>query len=217
MSRVSVGKILDFKSRDQALEIIKTVFGQEKNWLKDSAGQIPKDLVHQTQCSWFMARVNGRPAGLLRLIYDPPLEMPKECVVTLKEGVSLDALSRGNRFVEIGRFMILPEYRRNVRVSLRLMQMAFKEVVERDYSHFITDVFENEPNSPLNFHTRVLGFEIIGTHLYGDLNCSCTRIILTLDILKAFRALRLRRHRVFMSITRGVRGLLNKKVSAAKL
>ena len=74
-------------------------------------------------------------------------------------------------------------------VAIRLMGTAVKEVVERNYTHFITDVFQGEPNSPLKFHTRILGFEIIGTHLHGELNCSLTRIILTLDILKAYQRL----------------------------
>ncbi len=78
-------------------------------------------------------------------------------------------------------------------VAIRLMGVAVKEVVERNYTHFITDVFEGEPNSPLKFHTRILGFEIIGSHLHGELNCSLTRIILTLDILKAYQRLREKR------------------------
>ena len=117
--------------------------------------------------------------------------------------------------MEIGRFMIKSEFRKNPRIALRLMRTATREVLERDYTHFITDVFEGEPNSPLNFHTRVLGFEVIGKHLFGDLNCSSTRIILTLDIVKVYRRIRNNRSRVYSELTEGMRGILERKLSAA--
>jgi hypothetical protein len=110
--------------------------------------------------------------------------------------------------------MILPQYRSKILVALRLMRIAIKEVVERDYTHFITDVFEGEPHSPFRFHTRILGFEVIGTHLHGELNCSCTRIILTLDILKAYQRLKLSKNRIYWSLTEGIRDILDKKLAA---
>jgi hypothetical protein len=109
--------------------------------------------------------------------------------------------------------MILPEYRKKIFVAIRLMGAAVKEVVERNYTHFITDVFEGEPHSPLKFHTRILGFEVIGQHLYGELNCSLTRIILTLDILKAYQRLKTQRNRIYWSLTDGIRGALDARLS----
>jgi len=97
-------------------------------------------------------------------------------------------------------------------VALRLMGAAVKEVVERNYTHFITDVFESEPHSPLKFHTRILGFEVIGQHLYGELNCSLTRIILTLDILKAYQRLKTQRNCIAWSLTEGIRGPLESRL-----
>jgi hypothetical protein len=110
--------------------------------------------------------------------------------------------------------MILPEYRRKFLVAIRLMRIAVREVIERNYTHFITDVFEGEPHSPLNFHTRILGFEVIGSHLHGELNCSLTRIILTMDILKAYQRMKMRRKRLYASLTEGYRGLLEEKIVA---
>jgi hypothetical protein len=134
--------------------------------------------------------------------------------VTLKKEIDLQELARRGRFVDIGRFMILPEYRRKFLVAIRLMRIAVREVIERNYTHFITDVFEGEPHSPLNFHTRILGFEVIGTHLHGELNCSLTRIILTMDILKAYQRLKMRRKRLYASLTEGYRGLVEEKIVA---
>jgi hypothetical protein len=65
----------------------------------------------------------------------------------------------------------------------------------------------------LKFHTRILGFEVIGKHLYGELNCSLTRIILTLDILKAYKRLKRQRNRVYRHLTEGIRGLLEAKLA----
>ena len=162
--------------------------------------------------SWFLATVNDQPAGVLRLFYDPPLELPAEFKVTLRQDIDLKQMAKNGRFVEIGRFMILPEYRKKMLVAIRLMGVAVKEVVERNYTHFITDVFQGEPNSPLKFHTRILGFEIIGSHLHGELNCSLTRIILTLDILKAYQRLREKKNRIYWSLTEGIRGRLDRKL-----
>ena len=115
--------------------------------------------------------------------------------------------------VEIGRFMIRPEFRKNIRVALKLMQAGIREVVERGYTHFLTDVFESDPNSPLHFHTKILGFEVIGSHLHGELNCSSTRIILTLDILKAYQRLKERKNRFYQEITAGIQDLLERKLA----
>ncbi|MFZ5517745.1 MAG: N-acyl amino acid synthase FeeM domain-containing protein [Candidatus Zhuqueibacterota bacterium] len=214
MAKITVVKILNSETRKKAFEVIEQVYLQEKNWIYSVQNEIPEDVATNERYSWFLASVNGKPAGVLRLYYDPPLEFPADFKVTLHRDVDLKAFAATCRFVEIGRFMILREYRKKILVALRLMRIAIREVVQRDYTHFITDVFENEPNSPLQFHTRVLGFEVIGTHLHGELNCSLTRIILTLDILKAYQRLRERNNRIYWSLTRGIRGALNKKLAA---
>ena len=70
------------------------------------------------------------------------------------------------------------------------MRAALGEVVKRGYTLLLTVVFEDDPHSPCGFHTRVLGFERIGTHRHGELACASRRIILTLDIARAFERLR---------------------------
>jgi len=215
MSTVTVEKILTADSREDAVMIMEEVFSREKCWIEGAASQLPEELDDNGCVSWFLARVDGEPAGLLRLWYDPPLEMPEEYEVTLAPGVDVEMLKASGRYVEIGRFMILRKFRRNHRVALRLMRMATREVLERDYTHFITDVFEDDPHSPLNFHTRVLGFEVIGRHLFGDLHCSSARIILTLDILKVYGRIRNSRSRIYRELTEGMASLLERKLVGA--
>lgn len=160
-----------------------------------------------------MATVNDKPAGVIRLTYDPSLEFPPELEVTLNKDIDLTRMAQECKMVEISRFMILPEFRKNIRVALRLMRAATKEVVERGYTHFLTDVFETDPHSPLHFHTKVLGFEVIGSHLRGELNCSSTRIILTLDILKSYQRLKERKDKIYQEVTEGIRELLDERLA----
>ena len=210
---ITVRKIEDAATREQALQVVEGVYWQEKNWIKSVEEEIPAGIASDPRTSWFLASAHDHPAGVLRLYYDPSLELPPECQATFKKGFDPQKLASAGKFVEIGRFMILPEYRKKILVAIRLMGAAVKEVVERNYTHFITDVFEGEPHSPLKFHTRILGFEVIGKHLYGELNCSLTRIILTLDILKAYQRLKSQRNRVYWSLTEGIRGSLDAKLT----
>jgi hypothetical protein len=206
MSIITVTKVLTPQDRLEALGVIEEVFVREKQWMQNAHEQIPESLAENLEYSWFIARVGDRPAGVMRLLYDPPLELPEACQVRFAPGIDLETLRSAGQYVEIGRFMIRPQFRRQHRVALRLMRVATSEVVERGYTHFITDVFEGEEHSPLNFHTRVLGFEVIGSHLFGELNCSSTRIILTLDIIKLYNRIKDSRSRLYQELVEGLRG-----------
>ena len=46
----------------------------------------------------------------------------------------------------------------------------------------------------------------------GELNCSSTRIILTLDILKAYQRLKFRKDKIYQELTEGIRELLDEKL-----
>ncbi|ABL65081.1 GNAT family N-acetyltransferase [Chlorobium phaeobacteroides] len=212
MSCITVGRVLGGNDHAAAVEVIEQVFAREKKWITSASGQIPDHVNESGNVSWFLARVNGRPAGVLRLLYDPPLELPDAYAVNFMPGIDIEHLKKQGRYVEIGRFMILGEFRRNYRVALRLMREATAEVMERDYSHFITDVFEDDQHSPLNFHTRVLGFEAVGRHLFGDLNCSSARIILTLDILKLYSRVKDSRSRIYLELIHGIREIAERRI-----
>ena len=214
MKTVQARKVLTAADRAQALTVIETVYLQETQWIRDPLSEIPVDAAERQDQSWFLVTADGQPAGVIRLVYDPSLEMPAEYGVALEPSVDLDALRRHGRFVDIGRFMILPRYRRNIRVVLKLMRAAIIEVVSRGYTHFLTDVFEDDPHSPLRFHTQVLGFERIGTHRYGELACASARIILILDIARAYQRLKKRENKVFKEVADGVRDLMEPRLLA---
>jgi hypothetical protein len=213
MSVVTVSRVEGAGDRAGALEVVRQVFCVEKNWISTVQDQIPDELSQEHGITWFLAKVNAQPAGVLRLLYDPSLNLPEEYEVQFSPGVDAETLKSAGRYVEIGRFMILPAYRRNPRVALRLMRAATAEVLERDYTHFITDVFEGEEHSPLNFHKRVLGFEVVGRHLFGELNCSSTRIILTLDILKLYNRVKESKNRIYHELIDDLRGMMERKAA----
>lgn len=213
---IAAKKILTPQERKDALSVVEAVYLQEKRWIRDLESEIPADVAEcgeRGDRSWFLVSVDGDPAGIIRLVYDPPLEMPAELGVRLEPGVDLEALKYRGRFVDIGRFMIVPRYRRNIRVVMRLMRAAILEVVSRGYTHFLTDVFEDDPHSPYHFHTRVLGFERIGTHRHGELACTSTRIILILDIARTYRRLQKKENKVFRELGEGVGELLERRLS----
>jgi len=203
-SAIQTFKVLSPEERATALEVVEKVFRQEKRWVADADAEIPATPTPDERMSWFAATVDGEPAGVIRLLYDPTLEIPPEWGLEMDREIDLTRAADERRFVEIGRFMIVPKYRRRVRVALRLMREAVREVVSRRYTHFITDVYEGDPHSPLGFHTRVLGFERIGTHRHGELASTHLRILLVLDIVRAYRRLRTRRDRVFRELSAGI-------------
>ncbi len=217
-SRVEARKVLTDADRDKALSVIESVYQREKRWIADAGAELPPaagDAGRFAGRSWFLVTVDGRPAGVIRLIYDPPLELPAGLGVTLEPGVDLAGLARRGRFVDIGRFMIVPRYRRNIRVALRLMRAAIVEVVDRGYTHFLTSVFADDPHSPLGFHTRVLGFERIGSHRTGELACASARILLILDIARAYQRLKRRQNLVWKELAVGVRDAMERRLPAA--
>jgi hypothetical protein len=211
MSRqpVSCSKVLDATRRDAAYRVIREVYQQEKGWVHKVEAEIPDDISELDHVSWFVASVGSEPAGAIRLWYDFPIDLPEEFDVHFEREIDMEA-ARSCRFVEVGRFMIVPRYRRRIRVAMELMKSAVREVVERGYTHFITDVYDGDPHSPMLFHTRVLGFERIGTHRFGELDCDCTRIILILDLARAYRRAKERKNKVFRELTRGFREAFEK-------
>ncbi len=203
-SAVSIAKVADAATRTAALAVLEQVYLQEKRWIRDVESEIPATFDERGPRSWYVATIGGEPVGAIRLSYDPDLELPADYGVTLEPGVDLDRLRAAGRFVDIGRFMIVPRHRRNVGIALQLMRAAIAEVVERGYTHFLTDVFESDPHSPLGFHTRVLGFERIGTHRRGELSCESVRVLLILDIARAYRRLKERGNRIFRRVASGL-------------
>jgi len=203
-NEIAAGRVLDSAARREGLAVLHEVYAAEKGWLDRVDGEIAGDPAADERHSWFLARQGGEPAGLLRVTYDPPLELPAEAEVELEPGVDLAALARRGRFVEIGRLTVRPKFRRRPAVVLALLSTAIAEIAVRGYTHLLTAVFEDDPHSPLGFLTRVLGFERIGSHRHGELRCASRRILLVLELERAVERVRRRGSRRLASVAEAV-------------
>jgi hypothetical protein len=201
-------RVNDAASRRAALAVVREVYLEEKGWLAaaDTEAELPESILDSATASWFLALHGDEPAGVVRLTYDPKLELPAAAGFELDPGIDIEALANCGRFAEIGRLMIPKRYRSRTAVVLALMRAALAEVVGRGYTHLLTVVFEDDPHSPYGFHTRVLGFERIGSHRHGELACANRRIVLTLDIARAFHRLRGPRAKLVQTLTGGLEG-----------
>ncbi len=189
--RLVVFRVEDEEGREKARQVLRATYRDEKGWVQEEDRQIPPEDLQRDDVSWFVVCDGDRPVGVLRVLYDPPLELYREYGFELTDtGIDVEKFIRENRIAEIGRFAVLPEYRKHVVVVAALMRAASTETVARGYTHYITDVFEDDPHSPYKFHTRVMGFVPVATHEVGELNCRSRRITLILDLREAYRRLR---------------------------
>jgi hypothetical protein len=201
--RLEIIRVASEKERACAIEIMRATYQQEKNWITRDEKLFPDAELGNPGVSWFVALEGGRPVGTLRVLYDLPLELYEEYGFKTLGGIDLDEFIRKNRIAEIGRFAVLPEFRRHMVVVGALMREASRETVERGYTHYVTDIFEGEAHSPYNFHTRVLGFQPVATHDTGELNCPNRRITLILDLQAAYARLRAHGGWLFRFFTEG--------------
>jgi hypothetical protein len=189
--------------RALAIEVMHATYKQEKNWITRDEKLFPDNELGNPAVSWFVALERRRPVGTVRVLYDLPLDLYKEYGYKTLGGIDLDEFIRKNQIAEIGRFAVLPEYRRHVVVVGALMREAGRETALRGYTHYVTDVFEGEAHSPYNFHTRVLGFQPVATHDTGELNCPNRRITMILDLAAGYARLRAQGGWLFRFFTEG--------------
>jgi ribosomal protein S18 acetylase RimI-like enzyme len=200
--RVRVMRIENDSDREYGLSVLRATYTDEKHWTGDAESQLPADDVGRDDVSWFLVSVDETPVGVLRVLYDPPLELYANYGFDLlQDGMDVESFVREHKIAEIGRFAVLPEYRRYMMVVAALMRAAATETVSRGYTHYITDVFEDDPHSPYQFHTNVMGFQPVATHDVGELNCRSRRITMVLDLKAAYHRLKERGSWVFRFFT----------------
>jgi len=186
-NKVNVIKVQTREDRDRAIAVLKQTYDQEKHWIYDTDDFFPE--------------------------VDLQRELYKEYgFKQLDSGLDVEAFVNENKIAEIGRFAVLPEYRRYIVVVAALMRAASQETVEREYSHYVTDIFEGEKHSPYEFHTRVMGFKPVATHDVGELNCPNRRITMILDIHEAYNRIRKKQKWIFRFLTKGWSDELHSKL-----
>lgn len=200
--QLHVFRVQDEAGRAAALEVIRATYRDEKGWVQDEAPQLPAEDLTRPEVSWFVVQHQGQPIGVLRVLYDPPLEIYAQYGFQLLDReIDVAAFLRSHRIAEVGRFAVVPEYRKHILAVAALIREAITETVARGYTHYITDVFEDDPHSPYEFHTRVLGFAPVATHEVGELNCRSRRITMVLDIKQAYDRLKAAHNWIYRFIT----------------
>lgn len=202
LKQTSVRRVRHVADRDAALRVLRATYQDEKHWVQDAGSQLPIGDLGSERVSWFLAQRGNEPAGVLRVFYEPPVDRYRAYKVKLLQpDLDVDRFLQSARIAEIGRFAMVPRYRRNLLLAVALMRAATRETIERGFTHFITDVFESDPHSPYGFHTRVMGFRAVATHDDGELHCRSRRITLILDLKAAYQRLRQRKSWIFRSLT----------------
>ncbi len=202
--KITVIRLATEEDRNEAMKVLKETYRVEKNWVADEEKMFSAEDLQDESVSWFLAMAKDEPVGVLRILYNPPLELYNEYgFEQVGEGIDVEKFVEEHQIAEIGRFAVRPEYRQFVTVAAALMRTAVKETVDRGFSHYITDVFEGEKHSPYEFHTRVMGFQLVATHDVGELNCPNRRLTLVLDIRQAYNHLRKNKKYVFRLFTQG--------------
>jgi ribosomal protein S18 acetylase RimI-like enzyme len=213
--RLTVQKVDSPELRAKALGVLRRVYATEKGWVETPEQVLPFRDLEQQSVAWFMACLDSRPVGVTRVLFEIPQDLYRQYELkVVQPGIDIEAFLRANRLAEIGRFAVLPEHRHNVRIAAILMRAATTATVERGCTHFITDVLEADANSPLEFHQRILGFQVVATHDHGELPIDSRRITLLLDLKEAFQRLRVGRNWIYRFITHGWNERLLRQLSA---
>jgi ribosomal protein S18 acetylase RimI-like enzyme len=212
---VASGRVAAEATRRAVVRVLRATYLYEKRWVAIPGDQIPRSDLGRSDISWFLATVRGRPAGVLRVHFDPPLaEYAKYGFKLLDTAPNIEEFVASNRVAEIGRFAVMPRYRGKFIIAAELMRAAAEETVARGYTHFVTDVFEDDPHSPLGFHTRVMGFHPVATHDIGELQSQSRRITLVLDLKACYRRLSVRRSWFFRYMTGQWADALHQRLAA---
>lgn len=200
---INVVRAMDAECRQLAIRVLRSTYVNEKHWVEDEEKFFPPSDLAAKDISWFVASNSAQPIGVLRVMYNPPLELYKAYgMEALDGGLDVEAFVKGNRIAEIGRFAVVPEFRKYMVVAAALMRAASRETVANDYTHYVTDIFEGEVHSPYDFHTRVMGFEPVATHEVGELNCPNRRITMVLDLKSAYRRIRSKQKWIYRYLTK---------------
>jgi len=201
-AQIHTERIGDEAGRRAALALLAATYEKEKGWIAEPEAQFPAAHLGRPDISWSLVSIAGEPVGVLRTLYDPPLLQYVNYQLTILEPrLDIKSFLAQNRIAEVGRFAVLAAHRGNLLLALALMRAAMEDILNRGYTHIITDVFEDDAHSPLGFHTRVIGFVPVATHQHGELNCQSRRITLLLDLKSSYHRLKARGNWVYRHLT----------------
>jgi hypothetical protein len=111
--------------RECALEVLASTYQDEKRCVRDAASQLPMSDLDRDDISWHMVFADGKPAGVVRVLYSPPLELYRQYGLKFgQRGIDVESFLSRHRIAEIGRFAVVPSRRRNITVMMALLRAA---------------------------------------------------------------------------------------------
>ncbi len=187
----------------EALSVLDEVYRREQGWVADAGKLLSVEALSPGRGAWYVAVRDGRGVGVVRLLFDLPLDRWREYPLAgLVEWSQLEALVAAGRIAELGRFAVRPAFRRHSGVAVSLLREALTEVVRRGGTHLLTDVFEGGAHNPLRFLLKVAGFAPVARHQSGELSCSHPRVALIMDLVAAYGRVRKDNPALFRMFTR---------------
>jgi len=91
--------------RQKALTVMRETYQLEKGWVHDVEPMFPKEDLARGDVSWFIATRRNEPMGVLRVLYDPPIEQYQKYGLTPIDGtLAAYDLIKSERIAEVGRF-----------------------------------------------------------------------------------------------------------------
>src|SRR6476646_3085888 len=111
-------RVRDRGGRQQVVAVLRDTYQREKHWVSDPEGQFPHSDLERGDISWFAARVEGRPVGVVRMFYDPPIEAYAAYGFRLlDQSIKVEDFIRRRGLAEIGRFAVLPKRRGKIMLA----------------------------------------------------------------------------------------------------
>ena len=98
LSRVQVRRVVEEADRHDVITVLRATYQREKHWVSDPETQVPPADLAREDIAWFIATIRGRPAGVLRVHFAPPLAQYAEYGFKLMDPrIDVDDFIRRNR------------------------------------------------------------------------------------------------------------------------
>ena len=168
---VSARRIDDEAGRCAVVNVLRATYQDEKQWIADPESQFPPADLTRGDISWFLVLVStaSRAAccACSTILHWPSMQNTASSRSTARSTSRASSGSTGSP--RSAASPCCPRIAASMVLAAALMRAVTAEVVARGYTHFVTDVFEDDVHSPYGFHTRVMGFRPVATHDFGEL------------------------------------------------
>ncbi len=166
--------VRNFEDAKKVFKLRYEVFGKEGylNMSDYPLGMEYDDYDFLPETTLFLAEVDGKPVGTIRLVLDSPHGLSVESHIKNVD----DYRTEGRKVAEGSRWALLPEYRGNLSISLGLSKICYiygvKEYGVTDYiSHYNLGNHDgNSGNRPnvAKLVELVIGYNAIGESFYHE-------------------------------------------------